>query len=366
MSPVEVSATLSQEHFQSEFVSRVAKLPIVNTGLGYTSAAYEKAKTINPLVAWTLETAESTVWGAATRVRPVVDRLGTPLGAADGLACKGLDKVEEIVPGIQKTVDQLYDDAVGVVNHAKAFGYVHGDRLMKSKPGVMALTGLNLSLDYAEKYLDNYLPPQQGETPLSGDASVKTPLDRVAGISIRVQRRSLAAAVGSYHQAQALLKQIADNSVLLEMARHNAEALMKLAKVKLDSFEQIVSNLLAATQQSAKQLKAALFNLQANLQPVITQRYHDILDQTTTAANRLYTVLIKNSRFGPISDELLLQLHKQAVSLSKHLHQLAEVAKVYLVAIVGHINADAAKAIQSRLQQQQNKAIQMESLNKVD
>jgi len=358
MSPVE------SEHFQSEFVTRVSKLPLVNTGLGYTTAAYEKAKTINPLVGWTLQTAENTVWGAATRVRPVVDRLGTPLGAADGLACKGLDKVEEIVPVIQKPVDQLYDDAVGVVNHAKAFGYVHGDRLIKSRPGMIALTGLTLSLDYAEKYLDTFLPPGKGETSLSDASTNLNPIDRVAGISIRVQRRSLAAAVGSYHQAQALLKQIADNSVVLEFARHNAQAMMKLAKGKIDSLESMLGNLLTATQQSAKQLKQAIFHLSANLQPIVTKRYQDILEQTTNAANRLYTVLIKNSRFGPISDELLSQLHKQAISLSNHLHQLAEVAKIYLVSIVGHVNADAARAIQSRLQSK--KAIEMESLNKVD
>jgi len=161
------NGTSEDEHFQSKFIIRVTNLPLVTSGLSLTATAYAKAKGINPVLGWTLEKAESTVKGATGVVRPVVDMFGQPLSAADLLACLGLDKVEQIVPSIQKTPEEIYEDIIQKLEAAKAYGMQRGEAMLNTPPGMMALYSIKIGLDIAERYVDASFPPEQDEHPLA-------------------------------------------------------------------------------------------------------------------------------------------------------------------------------------------------------
>lgn len=60
-----------------------------------------------PLIKKTWSTAEDTVNLAARYALPVVQTFEKPIHAVDSLACKTLDKVEETIPMVNKTPDEV-------------------------------------------------------------------------------------------------------------------------------------------------------------------------------------------------------------------------------------------------------------------
>ncbi|XP_037292093.2 perilipin-2 [Rhipicephalus microplus] len=98
---------------QSNFVNRLSELPAV-TSLWETAAqSYARAKANPGLLAFAIGTAERSAAMAFASSKPVVDKLATPISIVDGLACKGLDKLEEVYPDVKKKPhDQIMTDAV--------------------------------------------------------------------------------------------------------------------------------------------------------------------------------------------------------------------------------------------------------------
>lgn len=98
---------------QSNFVTRLGELPAV-TSLWETAAqSYARAKANPGLLAIAIETAEKSAALAVATGKPVVEKLATPIGFVDSLACKGLDKLEEVYPDVKKNApDQIVNDAV--------------------------------------------------------------------------------------------------------------------------------------------------------------------------------------------------------------------------------------------------------------
>lgn len=98
---------------QSNFVTRISELPAV-TSLWETAAqSYARAKANPGLLAYAIGTAEKSAAVAFATSKPVVDKLATPISIVDGLACKGLDKLEEVYPDVKKKApDQIVTDAV--------------------------------------------------------------------------------------------------------------------------------------------------------------------------------------------------------------------------------------------------------------
>lgn len=98
---------------QSNFVTRLGELPAV-TSLWETAAqSYARAKANPGLLAIAIETAEKSAALAVATGKPVVEKLATPIGFVDSLACKGLDKLEEVYPDVKKNApEQIVTDAV--------------------------------------------------------------------------------------------------------------------------------------------------------------------------------------------------------------------------------------------------------------
>uniref|UniRef100_A0A1E1X7U9 Perilipin-2 n=1 Tax=Amblyomma aureolatum TaxID=187763 RepID=A0A1E1X7U9_9ACAR len=98
---------------QSNFVTRLSELPAV-TSLWETAAqSYARAKANPGLLAYAIGTAEKSAAVALASSKPVMDKLATPISFVDGLACKGLDKLEEVYPDVKKNApEQIVSDAV--------------------------------------------------------------------------------------------------------------------------------------------------------------------------------------------------------------------------------------------------------------
>ena len=126
--------------------------------------------------------------------------------------CQGLDKLEEKVPSIRKSPDELKSAGWGTYEAIKTYG---SDRLQTLRSFVstqastvgetqvvtVVLKSVDSALDLAEQALDNYLPLGQDEEPsepsppggTSGE-SAKTPSDivtRAGRVSDKMRKRLL-------------------------------------------------------------------------------------------------------------------------------------------------------------------------------
>ncbi|XP_022909214.2 lipid storage droplets surface-binding protein 1-like [Onthophagus taurus] len=120
---------LSQEHeadpaciMGMESINRVAKIPVIESGLSVATSLYSKVKDYNSLTQWTLSTAEGTVHKAAeltsSLATPMVSHLQQPIKKVDGILCTGLDYVEEKLPAIKLPPGEMYTGAKEKMTHA--------------------------------------------------------------------------------------------------------------------------------------------------------------------------------------------------------------------------------------------------------
>ena len=89
---------------ESQFVSRVGQLPIINSTMEHLLNIYQSTKESNTIIKKTLETAETGVKTVVTTTLPLV---ATPVNKLDELACGQLDKLEQKYPIISKPTEQV-------------------------------------------------------------------------------------------------------------------------------------------------------------------------------------------------------------------------------------------------------------------
>lgn len=90
-----------------ECVDRVMKLPVVEMALAQSADVYNKVKTSNGVIAWTLGTAEATVSRALETAAPVARMLEQPISSVDSTLCKGLSIVQDKLPFVNEPPHQV-------------------------------------------------------------------------------------------------------------------------------------------------------------------------------------------------------------------------------------------------------------------
>ncbi|KAG8232702.1 hypothetical protein J437_LFUL014720 [Ladona fulva] len=147
---------------QLQSVARISKLPIVESAIGVASGIYGRVKESNRVVSWTLNQAEGV--GAAALV-PVATRLGTPIQAVDTILGKGIDIVEEKVPAIKLTPQEMLDNTKKMVADGLGLNAISQDSSMTARVvGVgmgVATTGLRSAVAIVEMFLDKNYPNVQ-------------------------------------------------------------------------------------------------------------------------------------------------------------------------------------------------------------
>ncbi|CAN8010646.1 unnamed protein product [Ixodes pacificus] len=117
----EVQASSSKQEASAEvvqatrvnFVTRLNTLPAVTTLRGVATQSYGRAKQSYAFVAVPLQLAEIGVQYAVEKSLPVLDKFSPQLSYVDGLACRGLDKLEAAYPDVtQKQPREILTDTV--------------------------------------------------------------------------------------------------------------------------------------------------------------------------------------------------------------------------------------------------------------
>ncbi|XP_008851033.1 perilipin-1 [Nannospalax galili] len=105
---------------QENVLQRVLQLPVVSGTCECVQKTYTSTKEAHPLVASVCNAYEKGVQGASSlaawSMEPVVRRLSTQFTAANELACRGLDHLEEKIPALQYPPEKIASDLKGTIS----------------------------------------------------------------------------------------------------------------------------------------------------------------------------------------------------------------------------------------------------------
>ncbi|XP_060100588.1 perilipin-3-like [Heteronotia binoei] len=119
--PTTTSSETSEESLEEgNVLKRVTSLPLVTSVCNLVSANYSSMKRKNSCLQSVCNGAEKSVMSltgvAVSRVQPILTTFEPQIAAANKYACKSLDAVEEKLPILQQTADQVVSDTKKLVS----------------------------------------------------------------------------------------------------------------------------------------------------------------------------------------------------------------------------------------------------------
>lgn len=174
---------------QIEVFNRVLGLPIVEQAIAKSALTYLRVKDSHQLVNWFLSTAETSLTNATKQAVPIAapfaKKFETPIHFFDHTLCLGLDKIEEKVPIVKETPNQILENAymlalqtvspaVSTISYAndliiaqatslKDRGWNKANQILGSHYGIAAMNGLDNTAVVVDKLLDKYFPATRTE-----------------------------------------------------------------------------------------------------------------------------------------------------------------------------------------------------------
>ncbi|KAL0831790.1 hypothetical protein ABMA28_001328 [Loxostege sticticalis] len=157
--PPPVTVTNHQPALKLEAVSRVASIPIVESGIEVTEKIYHTIKESNPLFRWYLSMGERSLALGTQMALPAVMLFESPIHQLDKILCKSLDLVGERVPSIYLPPQAMYSETRRFVLRRADSVKQLGTAVLDSRVTAVTATALDRALTTADKYVDKYLPP---------------------------------------------------------------------------------------------------------------------------------------------------------------------------------------------------------------
>ncbi|XP_043777862.1 perilipin-1 [Cervus elaphus] len=255
---------------QENVLQRVLQLPVVSGTCECFQKTYASTKEAHPLVASVCNAYEKGVQGASSlaawSMEPVVRRLSTQFVAANELACRGLDHLEEKIPALQyppeKIASELKDTISTRLRSARnsisvpiastsdkvlgaalagcelAWGMARdtAEYAANTRAGRLASGGADLALGGVEKMVEFLLPPANEESaPAPGLQDAQKPpqakpslMSRVGALANTLSRHTFQTTARALKQGQALAMWIPGVAPLSSLAQWGASAAMQV------------------------------------------------------------------------------------------------------------------------------------------
>ncbi|XP_017922058.1 PREDICTED: perilipin-1 isoform X2 [Capra hircus] len=251
---------------QENVLQRVLQLPVVSGTCECFQKTYASTKEAHPLVASVCNAYEKGVQGASSlaawSMEPVVRRLSTQFVAANELACRGLDHLEEKIPALQyppeKIASELKDTISTRLRSARnsisvpiastsdkvlgaalagcelAWGMARdtAEYAANTRAGRLASGGADLALGGVEKMVEFFLPPANEESaPAAGLQDAQKPpkakpsfVSRVGALANTLSRHTFQTTAQALKQGHALAMWIPGVAPLSSLAQWGAAA----------------------------------------------------------------------------------------------------------------------------------------------
>ncbi|KAM5292187.1 perilipin-1 [Ctenodactylus gundi] len=255
---------------QENVLQRVLQLPVVSGTCQCVQKTYTSTKEAHPLVASVCNAYEKGVQGASSLaawgMEPVVRRLSTQFTAANELACRGLDHLEEKIPALQYPPEKIASELKGTISTRLrsarnsisvpisstsdkvlgatlagcelAWGVAKetAEYAASTRAGRLASGGADLALGGLEKVVELLLPPAKGApAPASGhqraqkSPKAKPSLARRAGtLASRLSHHAMQTTAWALKQGHSLAMWIPGVAPLSSLAQWGASAAMQV------------------------------------------------------------------------------------------------------------------------------------------
>jgi perilipin-2 len=203
-----MSVQTSNNSIKMEALSRFSSLPLVNSAINLATDGYSRIKGYNSLISATLSRAEQSIAFMASTAQPVIQKFEKPISFADNIACQGLDKLQEKVPAIKKSPEELKDGTKKLVEDGvsrirvvrkystdkiqgiKDYGYNKVNGVLDLPYVRVFIKSIDTAIDLTDKAVDHYLPAAANE-PLEDDETKgkQTVVVRMSHLSEKMRRR---------------------------------------------------------------------------------------------------------------------------------------------------------------------------------
>lgn len=267
------------------FVHRMAALPLISFSAQQALTAYQKTKNFNSLFGATFSVVEHGLTIVAEKAEPVYHRIEKPLVNASKVACVGLDKLEDRVPAIKMTPEEVKEASVQYYNQSyakkgvdtitatKNYGTekleqtkdVARNTALAAVKGTSAmvhvvrhpLLSLNYSLDFCDGLIDRYvaegevfeLAPDHDYSSVSCFEKVHLMGGKVAsGVRIKTNRQLQA----TKEQINVQVESLQGALELVEYAKSTADWAKKSAATNLEHLRENATVLIRSIDAQAK------------------------------------------------------------------------------------------------------------------
>ncbi|XP_040349336.1 perilipin-1 [Herpailurus yagouaroundi] len=255
---------------QENVLQRVLQLPVVSGTCECFQKTYTSTKEAYPLVASVCNAYEKGVQGASSlaawSMEPVVRRLSTQFTAANELACRGLDHLEEKIPALQyppekiaselkdtistrlrsarnsisvpiaSTSDKVLGAALASCELAWGAAKDTAEYAANTRAGRLASGGADLALGGVEKVVEYLLPSAKEESaPAAGHEQAQKPpkgkpslLSRVGALANTLSQHTFQTTARALKQGHALAMWIPGVAPLSSLAQWGASVAMQV------------------------------------------------------------------------------------------------------------------------------------------
>ncbi|CAL1590139.1 unnamed protein product [Knipowitschia caucasica] len=356
--------------YNQSVVERVVSLPLVSSTYGLVSSVYSTTKDNHPYLKTVCEVAEQGVRSitsvALNTASPILDKLEPQIAIANGLACKGLDRIEKTLPILHQPSEQIVSTAKDAVTSAKdvVTGTVSGAKdsvsdtlntvvertrgavhdgmektkavvndsvstVLESRMARLVTSGVDQALSTSENLVEQYLPLTADELELEDktvegfDKNDPSYYVRLGSVSTklrkRVYTRAVARILDGKQRSLEFISALNSTVDVIERGRKNIDGANQMVKDKLGSMalwksdgqteqihktEVIESRTLTMARSLTHQLQTTCQGLASGLQGLPSHIQQEALS-LSHSASQVYSSFNKAQALGDLSDGVL-------------------------------------------------------------
>ncbi|XP_007431027.1 perilipin-3-like [Python bivittatus] len=330
---------------QQDVLSRATNLPLVSSAYEMAALAYSSTKENHPYVKVVLDLAEKGVKHvsemAVNGAQPFLSKLEPQVSVASHYASKGLDKLEEKLPFLHQTADQVISETQELVSskvadakEAVAKAVQDGkEMIIDTRMGKLAMSGVEVVLEKSEELLDHYLPMTYEELAKIAESTAEGIHTTDESQGYFVQLGSLSTKLQHRAYQHAVEKMKAAREHIQNTFNQLRQAIGQIEHIKQDShqkpqeekenLQQIESHTLAMSYHVIQQLQMAYKNLIGSIQglPGIFQQN---IELALHSIEELQGTFTGAHSFRDLSSSLLSQSKKTAGRAEKYVDDILD------------------------------------------
>ncbi|XP_026558939.1 perilipin-3-like [Pseudonaja textilis] len=316
---------------QQDVLSRATNLPLVSSTYEMAASAYTSTKESHPYVKVVLDLAEKSVKHvsemAMYSAQPFLSKLEPQVSVASHYASKGLDKLEENLPFLHQTADQVISETQELVSskvadakEAVAKAVQDGkEMLIDTRMGKLAMSGVEVVLEISEELLDHYLPMTEEELAQIAQSTpegIPLPPDsqgyfvQLGSLSTKLQNRAYKYAVVKMEAARENIQNtFSQLRQAIGQIEHTMQDILQIPQEEKEKLRQMECHSLAVSYHITEQLQIAYTNLMGSIQglPGIFQQN---IELALHSIEELQATFTEAQSFKDLSSSLLIQSKK--------------------------------------------------------